>query len=255
MTESKKSQNATKNSRKKYRGRATSSQRDTRAITKLIKGLKPTYLSNLSLGTVSPIYLPTFKTVFFNDKHPLEYSREHHLKKLMVCQFIMQSDQTETIKAIPFVLRFNKKDQQLEQDKLKRKIRNSFKKALGKIPLYWINFEHNIKGVRNKHCNGEILIDVKLLSKLRNALKRLYGLDNIALNHAIRFPTKARAEQSNKHGSFYAVYNWCGYSTKENTRIHFEQRYMNRGEVEKMYSISSELNSRAKLFHHEMLFK
>ena len=143
----------------------------------------------------------------------------------------------------------------LTQDQLKRKIRNSFKKSLGKVPLYWINFEYNIKGIRNKHCNGEILIDVDLLPKLRVALKRLYGLNNAALNHSIRFPTKARAEQGCEHGSFYAVYNWCGYSTKENTRIYFEQRFLKKGEVEKMYSISAELNSRAKLFHYEMLFR
>ena len=136
---------------------------------------------------------------------------------------------------------------------MKRKIRNSFKKALGTIPLYWINFEYNTKGIRNKHCNGEILIDINLLPELRNALKRLYGLNNVALNHAIRFPTKARAEQGNKHGSFYAVYNWCGYSTKENTRIYFEQWFLKKGKVEKMYSISTELNSKAKVLHQEII--
>jgi len=220
-----------------------------------MKGPKPIHLSNLSLNTVSPIHLPTFKAVFFANKYPLEYSREHYLKKLMVCQFIMQSEQTETVKAIPFVLRFNKNDQQLESEQLKRKIRNSFKKALGSVPLYWINFECNTKGVRNKHCNGEILIDTNLLPELRNTLKCLYGLNTKALNHAIRFPTKARAEQGNKHGYFYAVYNWCGYSTKENSRIHFEQWFLKKGKVEKMYSISLELNAKAKILHHEIISK
>jgi hypothetical protein len=126
----------------------------------------------------------------------------------------MQSEQTEALKAIPFVIRFNHKDMALDSTQLKRKIRNTFKKVLGATPLHWLNFEYNIKGIRNKHCNGEILINPELLPKLKNALERLYGLNNDGFRNAIKFPVASREKQAKKYGLFYAVYNWAGYGTK-----------------------------------------
>jgi len=81
----------------------------------------------------------------------------------------------------------------------------------------------------------------------------LYGASNAGVGHALRFPTSSRANQVQKHGEFYAVYNWCGYATKEDTRLTFEQKLNNEVKKERLYSISSELNSEAKKFHESLM--
>lgn len=163
--------------------------------------------------------------------------------------------QTDSIKSVPFVIRFNEEDMKLELEALKRKIRDTFKKTLGVVPHYWLSFEYSNKGVRGKHCNGEILVDTRLLPDLKNALERLYGLETPGLKNAVKFPVGSREKQSKKHGSFYAVYNWTGYGSKELTRIEFERDFMKNPEISKgkHYTISKQLNSMAKALHAELI--
>lgn len=260
MTEVKNSQNATKSSSRHYDKKRRQASRNTRDTTLSIR-LKSGPFSNIDLYNTSPTDLPTIKTVFFNDKSPPDYNRDHWLRKLMVCQYVLQSEQTDSLKSYPFVLRFNHKDQQLEYDQLKRKIRDTLKKALGEVPLYWLHFEYNTKGKVNLHCNGEILINPDLVDTLENALQGMYGRHNAGCHESIDFPMGSRQKTARQHGLFYAVYNWPGYGSKEERQL--KKRFIERTagfnlksediKDGKHYAISAALNSKAKQAHRQIV--
>ena len=253
MRESKKVTNHDQKREEKHLKRKVLSQRVSRDAMLSMKLKKSTPFSKYIGTPNNPLNTAQLKATFFSDKHPLKYSREHPLKKLIASQYILQSKQSETLKSFPFVFRLSHQLMKLDEAQLKRKIRAALKSVSGKIPLYWFTTEYNVGGIRNRHINGEILINPTELPKLKKALTRLYGSSNAGVDHALRFPTGSRANQIQKHGEFYAVYNWCGYATKENTRLTFEQKLNNEIKKERLYSISSELNSEAKKFHESLM--
>lgn len=260
------SQIATKRSSRFYNKKRSEARNDTTSATLSMK-LKKESFSNKDSHTNNSQIKPTdllhtpptdrtaLKGVFFDDRTPLEYSRDHPVRRLIIAQYLLQTMQTDSLKSVPFVIRFNTTDQQLELGKIKRKVRDALKSALGEVPHYWLHFEYANKGRYGLHCNMEILINLAQLKKVRNALKQLYGRNTKGVDYAVRCPFGKRQSVSKRHGDFYAVYNWTGYSSKEDIRIRFKRDFMKDPQISKgkHYSISQQLNSMAKALHSELI--
>ncbi|MBT9098602.1 hypothetical protein KFZ76_12915 [Methylovulum psychrotolerans] len=243
-----------KNRLKKIRSMARLA-RDTTLSIKC--GFAPLYVS---------IDLASFTLAFFNTDHLPEYSRlpDHH--KLLLSQYVL-NDQSGEATSFPFVFRFNLEQRKLTEQELNKKIQRKLTAALNRIPLFWMTSEND--GNLDKtitHKNGEILLYPDELEKCRQAFRELFGLQEIdadgtitakaGLSHAIRFPLARRQREAAKHGRFYAVFNWVGYSTKQNQDRESERLINKRHGVTSIDKnnycyISADLNKMASKLYAE----
>jgi hypothetical protein len=232
----------TRKKRRNYRKLKTqSTSRTARAATLSIK-CKSSTIQNVYVS----IDLDTFKQTFFNTKHLPEYSRLPPHLKLLSAQFIIHNQQAHTNPTpFPFTYRYSFEQRKLSDKALNKKIQRKLSTALNrKTVLFWSTSEHETG--RDKtltHRHGEILLFPNELPICRQAFKELFGLyetDPITkqpvlnangmkkakpgLSHAIRFSMASRQQQAAHYGWLYAIYNWPGYSTKDNETRERQQK-------------------------------
>jgi hypothetical protein len=209
--------------------------------------------------------LTHFINKFFPNKTQVPYSRLKPISKLLICQFALHNDPDINLTPFPFVFRLSPELRQLEDSYLKKKIQRKLQSRLQRNPLYWVTKEND--GGLDKtitHINGEILLFQGELEKCRQSFKELFGLHELdvsgttkaktMLNHAIRFPMTSRLKEAAKHGEFYTVYNWVGYSIKQERDRNIERfknqfRRKPQPNKENFHFISRELNKLAIQFY------
>jgi hypothetical protein len=163
----------------------------------------------------------------FKHKYPIEFSRLPYQLKLMLCQYVINSQPAETNPLpTPFVYRYSL-DQQvpdnINQKQLDKKIQRKLSSALGRNVYFWTAPEYDNRKTRIfTHLNGEILLYPNEYQTFINAMLAVHGknraLDKngkeIPNDKVTVTPTSSRQAQAAKRSLFYAVYNWASYSTK-----------------------------------------
>ena len=163
----------------------------------------------------------------FSHKYPAEFSRLPYQLKLMLCQYVINSQPAETKPLpTPFVYRYSL-DQQvpdnINQKQLDKKIQRKLSSALGRNVYFWTAPEYDNRKTRIfTHLNGEILLYPDEYQTFINAMLSIHGknraLDKngkeIPDDKVTVTPTSSRQAQAAKRSLFYAVYNWASYSTK-----------------------------------------
>lgn len=268
------------------RGRLGSKYRVKKRATSSAAARDATLLMKVEQsGRFSKKDLDKFITTFFPEKHPLPYSRLSPLLKLTCCQWTLHNHPEEGLRAYPIVFLLSPELQALNDSYLRKKIQRELKSVLGETPLYWYTIEYkNQSEEKLKHLNFEILLYPNEAHKVEETLKKLSGLYEIdpatnkakinadgskkqrkGLDYAVEFRNDKRLKLIEKHGEFYAVYNWPGYATKQ-----FKSRARARDKTkplltantrhsdkqdEKMYYISAQLNKMTSEFYSTKILK
>ena len=252
---------------KYYKTQAHSNARHARARTLSIK-----------TGNHTPICkkdLDTFTTTFFSNKTSIPYSRLQPLSKLLVCQFVLHNHNNHMI-GMPFVFRVALDQRDLSKESLNKMIQRRLSSCLNRPVLFWTTRENDGKNYDKTvtHLNGEILIYQHEFENVRQAFRDIYSHNQnkpteahdgtkpnkTMLPYAIRFPIAKRHKETAKHGEFYSVFNWVGYSTKQDQdrdRERFKCRIQKKPipERENFHYIQSDLNKLASQFYSENILK
>ncbi|MBV5300617.1 MAG: hypothetical protein J0649_02365, partial [Methylococcales bacterium] len=163
----------------------------------------------------------------FKHKYPIEFSRLPYQLKLMLCQYVINSQPAETNPLpTPFVYRYSL-DQQvpdnINQKQLDKKIQRKLSSALGRNVYFWTAPEYDNRKTRIfTHLNGEILLYPDEYQTFINAMLAVHGKnraedskgENIPDDKVTVTPTASRTSWEIRRSLFYAIYNWVSYSTK-----------------------------------------
>jgi hypothetical protein len=163
----------------------------------------------------------------FKHKYPIEFSRLPYQLKLMLCQYVLNSQPAETSPLpTPFVYRYSL-DQQvvdnISQKQLDKKIQRKLSTALGRNVYFWTAPEYDNRKTRIlTHLNGEILLYHNEYQTFIDAMLVIHGKNRAVGKNGEKIPddsvtvtpTSSRTAQAVKRSLFYAVYNWASYSTK-----------------------------------------
>jgi hypothetical protein len=170
--------------------------------------------------------------------HP-EFSRLSTLNKLILAQYIINSQPAET-RAIPtpFVYRYSLDQRKQTQQQIKKKISKELTAALGRKPLYWLTAEYDSSFLtdlvtkKNKtlsHSNGEILLYPDEYRTFIDAMLKVHGKNSdsgtkdkrMRENKIIVTSTPKRASEAVKHGNFYSIFNWVSYTSKHKDDLYY----------------------------------
>jgi Zn-finger protein len=192
---------------------------------------------------------------FFNTKDLPEYSRlpTHH--KILLSQFIIHT--TPDAKPTAFTFRYNLEQRKLSDIEMNKKIQRKLSKSLKRPVLFWSCSEYDdVKTKILTHRHGELLLYPNELQTCETAFKEMFGLEEIDANgtkkkkagvwNCIDFSTVKRKRIAEEYGEFYAVYNWVGYSIK-NQQQQGKNRLLNK--VQKFSYIPSALTKQAANFY------
>ena len=163
----------------------------------------------------------------FKHKYPIEFSRLPYQLKLMLCQYVLNSQPAETNPLpTPFVYRYSL-DQQvpdnISQKQLDKKIQRKLSSALGRNVYFWTAPEYDNRKTRIfTHLNGEILLYPNEYQTFINAMLSIHGKNRAVGKNGEKIPDdsvtvtpiSSRTAQAVRRSIFYALYNWVSYSTK-----------------------------------------
>lgn len=176
---------------------------------------------------------------FFNDKHLPDFSRLHPSLKLILSQYVLNSQPIETrATSTPFVYRYSLDQRNNTQQQLNKKISKELTAALGRKPLYWLTAEYDSplpkllissQDTTLTHSNGEILLYPEEYQTFIDAMHRVHGKNSdsgtkdrrMMENKIIVTSTPKRASEALKHGNFYSIFNWVSYATKHKDDLYY----------------------------------
>jgi hypothetical protein len=194
----------------------------------------------------------------FKHKYPIEFSRLPYQLKLMLCQYVINSQPAETNPLpTPFVYRYSL-DQQvpdnINQKQLDKKIQRKLSSALGRNVYFWTAPEYDNRKTRIfTHLNGEILIYPNEYQTFINAMLAVHGKNRALDKKGKKIPDKdvtktsttSRTTWAIKRSLFYSICNWVSYSTKPQKHMIRDNYLYKIKNVDNGYYISAGLRSAA----------
>jgi hypothetical protein len=191
----------------------------------------------------------------FSHKYPAEFSRLPYQLKLMLCQYVINSQPAETKPLpTPFVYRYSLDQHNQTQQQLNKKIQRKLSSALGRSPLFWTAPEYDDRKTRIlTHSNGEILLYPNEYQTFIDAMLAVHGknrgLDKkgkkIPDKDVTETPTTSRTTWAIKRSLFYSICNWVSYSTKPQKHMIRDNYLYKIKNVDNGYYISAGLRSAA----------
>jgi hypothetical protein len=191
----------------------------------------------------------------FKHKYPIEFSRLPYQLKLMLCQYVINSQPAETKPLpTPFVYRYSLDQHNQTQQQLNKKIQRKLSSALGRSPLFWTAPEYDDRKTRIlTHSNGEILLYPNEYQTFIDAMLAVHGknrgLDKkgkkIPDKDVTKTPTTSRTTWAIKRSLFYSICNWVSYSTKPQKHMIRDNYLYKIKNVDNGYYISAGLRSAA----------
>lgn len=165
------------------------------------------------------------------------------------------------LRLMPFVLNlsdlFQKKmvkSKKAEMNYCWRRVTEALKKALGRSPEMWFQYEMAPKANKGKpHIQGAMLISIEEKDLVTQAFHKVNGkVDANFKRYAFRLCLDKRLLWANQHGILYTDLNWASYCAKEAgmTRLVFADQ--DSDEPAKLVAQTHSINSMAKLIYEEL---
>ena len=225
-----------------------------------------TYVSidTLTNTANNKIDIEEVKYYLFNKKHNPEFSRLPSFLKLVLAQYIINNQPPET-RAIPtpFVYRYSLDQQNKTQSQINKEILRKLTTILGRSPLFWLAPEFDDKKSQIlTHSNGEILLYPDEFQLFIDTFINIHDkniadstkVNKMQRNKIIKALVPEREKWGYKVSTFYSIFNWVSYSTKQQNDRRQEWRRTNPREPyqekDSHYYIPDELKKMAAVVYN-----